>query len=472
MKRIITCCDGTWNRPGQKDQGVVTMTNVQKLAHLVCSSDPAGTTQLSHYQPGVGTSGNWLQRLAGGVGGAGLDQNIIDAYRFIALNYEEGDLNYLFGFSRGAYTARSLGGFIVNCGILKKEHIHRLGEAFALYRDRDPESHPNSQAALVFKAKYSHEPAIHFIGVWDTVGDLGIPLQIFQWLDGKKYRFHDTQLASIVRYAYHAMAIHEHRKLFNATLWQLSANGKAKLRPQTLEQVWFPGAHSNVGGGYRDTALSDATLEWMIGKAEGAGLAFNKPLPADIKPDIPTGLIRNSLSIWWRLTQRFVTFYRTIFIQDDTFIGQAVQTPVYQRTDLPVNLPPLAPLVHRLLPGEELVMAVPATTAYSFEGLSVLAGETYVFTCDGSQRWNDSWISTSPKGYFNPLASLFGMRVKGQACFCLCGTYECRDELAFGIGTGAQQVTSSAGILSFFANDTQGFYFNNKGQVNLSIKRI
>jgi uncharacterized protein (DUF2235 family) len=116
MKRIITCCDGTWNKPGQTDNGVVTMTNVQKIAHLLCTRDTSGLSQLTHYHADVGTSGNWFQRLMGGVTGAGPDQNILDAYRFIVFNYEEGDPNYLFGFGRGAYTAP--GFYFNNKGIL------------------------------------------------------------------------------------------------------------------------------------------------------------------------------------------------------------------------------------------------------------------------------------------------------------------------------------------------------------------
>jgi len=472
MKRIITCCDGTWNKPGQKDGGVVTMTNVQKIAHLICTTDPGGVTQLTHYHPGVGTSGNWLQRLAGGVAGSGLDQNIIEAYRFIALNYEDGDLNFIFGFSRGAYTARSLAGMIVKCGILKKEHIGRISEAFEFYRNRDPGTHPNKPLAMDFKAKYSHEPAIHFIGVWDTVGDLGIPLQPFAWLNRTKYAFHDTQLANIVRYAYHALAIDEHRKLFKPTLWQRSENGKLGKAVQTIEQVWFPGCHSNVGGGYQNTDLSDATLHWMTDKATGAGLAFNKPFPPDIHPDIPAGMIRESLSFWWKITQFFLTYYRTIFLQDTICIEQSVKPETYRRQNYPApNLPPDPPNVRRLLPGQTATLTILAAEPCSFAMIEVKAGENYQLVCDGTQRWKDASITSSPKGYFNLLAWLYGLRLKGVPCFCLCGLYDCNDKSAFAIGSGTSLTAAQDGMISFFANDTTSFYFNNSGSLQLNITR-
>jgi len=453
------------------------MTNVQKIAHLICTRDADGVSQLTHYHPGVGTSGNWFQKLMGGVAGAGLDQNIIDAYRFIVLNYEEGDLNFLFGFSRGAYTARSLAGFIVNCGILKKEFIGKLNEAFAFYRDRTAATHPNSEAALKFKAAYSHPPAVEFIGVWDTVGDLGIPIQPLIWLDRDKYKFHDTELSSIVNYAFHALAIDEHTKIFNETLWQRSANGKLRKeraieKDQVIEQVWFPGAHCNIGGGYVDTGLSDATLEWMIGNAEKAGLAFNYPLPPDIKPDIINGILRNSCTFWWQASQYFLPFYRTIFVQDSTFIDQSVTDDAYLRPDYPApNIPPLVPEVQRLAPGQEIILTIQAAQPYSFAMLSVEAGEQYGFSCDPKQRWHDAWVSAGPGGYFNPLSMLAGLRLKGAPCFCLCGVYECNDATAFPIGAGTSITAVQTGMISFFANDTPGFYFNNKGSLQVTIIR-
>jgi hypothetical protein len=477
MKRLVVCCDGTWNKPGQTDNGVVTETNVLKISQLVCTA-AGDVLQLTHYHPGVGNSRNFLRHLLGGIDGEGLDHNIIEAYRFLVLNYQPGDEIYLFGFSRGAYTARSLAGFIVNCGILKKEHAGRICEAFSLYRERGDDSAPHSQRANDFRAKYSHPPAIHFIGVWDTVGALGIPIQPFMWIDRDKYKFHDTELSSCVRFAYHALATDEHRKIFNATLWQLSKNGekarKENKNSQTIEQVWFPGSHGNVGGGYVDTGLSDNTLEWMIEKAERAGLVFNR-LFTNIKPDIINGVLRNSKSFGWSLLQGFLPFYRKIFLQDLTFIDQHITPGSYLRPNYdPPNRPPQVPLVHRLNVNEQVEIEVHSAQPYSFNLLEVDNGESYQFECDRQQRWNDAWVSSSAKGYFNPLAVLWGLRVKNASCFCLCGSYECDDDAknTFAIGFGCRKDVDRKAFIAFFANDSTGFYFNNHGSVKLKITRI
>jgi uncharacterized protein (DUF2235 family) len=278
-KNLVVCCDGTWNDPDELRAGVAAPTNVAKLA-LALVSDleraPDECEQLVHYVPGVGTAPG--ERLVGGAFGVGISANIRDGYRFLAQYYAPGDQVFLFGFSRGAYTARSLGGLIRNCGILRADCLDRVDAAYAFYRDRTNQSHPCTLAARIFRDSYSHEDSrVHCIGVWDTVGALGIPTHLPGWDDLSKvftgweelWGFHDTTLSSEVRYAYHALAIDEERPPYAPTLW----TGTPAVG-QVLEQVWFAGVHSEVGGGSKDASLSDIALLWMAEKAQGAGALF------------------------------------------------------------------------------------------------------------------------------------------------------------------------------------------------------
>lgn len=269
MKRIVICSDGTWQTPRQDNH-----THIVEMARIVLPTAPDGTTQVVFYDWGVGTD-NLINRLAGGISGKGIQRNIRDCYRFLAHNYDDGDEIYLFGFSRGAYTVRSLAGLIRNCGILKKAEAGRLPEAYALYRRRD--AGPSSEEAQAFRATYSREATIAFIGVWDTVGALGIPVRGLSRLTARRHEFHDVELSRYIKRGCHALAIDERRGPFRPSLWQ--AQPKAG---QIVEQVWFSGTHSDVGGSL-DPELGKPTLEWMKERASDAGLAL------DETPGLPTG---------------------------------------------------------------------------------------------------------------------------------------------------------------------------------------
>ncbi len=209
MKRIIICSDGTWNKPGNTDNGFVVRSNVQKIFEVIAKSD-SGIAQIKHYDTGVATVGTSVARAIDGAMGIGLENNIINAYKFIVWNYEPGDELYLFGFSRGAYTVRSLAGLIRRCGILKNQDLILIQEAYHIYRDRSQER--RLERSVNFTAKNSFpNPQIKFLGVWDTVGALGIPHTSFRMWNKKKYKFHDLTLSSIIKHAYHAMAVDEHR---------------------------------------------------------------------------------------------------------------------------------------------------------------------------------------------------------------------------------------------------------------------
>lgn len=272
MKKLVICCDGTWNRADQTtDEGRPCPTNVLRFAYLTAKRDAAGAPQILFYDQGVGT-GNRVDRMTGGAFGEGLEDNIHDAYRFLIANYEDGDQIYLVGFSRGAFTARSIGGMIRKCGILQRPAVGRYSEALELYRRRD--DGPDDAHCRRFRAEHSlvgdRPIPIRFVGVWDTVGSLGIPLRGLRSLTRRKHRFHDTELSGSVEHAYHALAIDERRAPFEPTQWTSDPKGAQKV-----EQVWFAGVHSDIGGGYGVRQISDISLEWMLGKAQGAGLAID-----------------------------------------------------------------------------------------------------------------------------------------------------------------------------------------------------
>jgi uncharacterized protein (DUF2235 family) len=301
MKKIVLCCDGTWNSADQETNGVPCPTNVVKLGYRVAKHDAKGTPQIVYYDEGVGT-GNFIDRVSGGAFGEGLEQNIHDAYRFLASNYEPGDQLYVFGFSRGAFTARSIVGMIRKCGVLALKNVKHYREALELYRN---ESRPADAGPTQFRTNYcaygNEDIKVDFIGVWDTVGALGIPLRGLRWLTRKDHQFHDTQLSGIVQRACHALAIDEYRGSFEPATWDY-----APKEWQRVEQVWFCGAHSDVGGGYAEHQLSDIALEWMIGKARDAGLTFDQEvITANPLDPSPAGKIHDSKARFYNLAPDF-----------------------------------------------------------------------------------------------------------------------------------------------------------------------
>lgn len=274
MKRLVVCCDGTWNAPEKLDPAVRRSSNVLKLSRAISPSDKKNVVQSVEYVRGIGT-GNLLDRVVGGASGKGISSNILQAYQFISNNFERGDHIYLFGFSRGAYTARSLSGFIHYFGILLKQYQYLLPDIYDLYQRTPRAMLPEFVHGYAEKLdrdledKERHVVPIHFLGVWDTVGALGVPASFTRWLIAKRIGFHDTELAPNVDYAYHALAIHEYRKHFPPTLWT------AKRPGQMVEQVWFPGAHSDVGGGLAENGHSNSALLWMAGRAANVGLEMD-----------------------------------------------------------------------------------------------------------------------------------------------------------------------------------------------------
>ncbi|MCL2877367.1 MAG: DUF2235 domain-containing protein [Acidobacteria bacterium] len=279
-KRLVICCDGTWNTPDKWKGGAYAITNVARMALGTPSVGEDGHEQAVYYDKGVGTGK--FDLLRGGILGWGLSRNIKEAYTFLIRCYEPGDDIFLFGFSRGAYTVRSLAGLIRNSGLLKRDFEKKIGEAYELYRRPGGVEKPKSNEMALFRKSFSHDTRIHFIGVWDTVGALGVPMLINIPFLSRRWTFHDVKLSTQVDNAFHALAIDEHRKPFTPAIWEQQADSLARQQrenPQRLEQVWFIGSHSDVGGGYpeNEAGLCRLSFEWMVERARECGLTVEIP---------------------------------------------------------------------------------------------------------------------------------------------------------------------------------------------------
>ena len=307
MKRLVVCCDGTWN--SADSQG--TETNVARIARSIhATQGTGGVMQVVLYLRGVGTSGLQAEVLVEGAIGLGIDENIRSAYMFIAQNYVPGDEIFLFGFSRGAYTARSLSGLIAACGILKRQKLGDIGKAWTYYRTAPP-PHSPQEFVLLCQTETHQEAEINFLGVWDTVGALGIPGQILASLNHALYGFHDTAACALVKRGCHALAIDEHRNEFVPTFWTGTLPMGARI-----DQVWFSGAHADVGGGYKTRKLADIPLVWMAKNAEQEGLALDwscLPDPLTLDPKAPTHNSSEGLFAKDRLFPTFRELLQTPF---------------------------------------------------------------------------------------------------------------------------------------------------------------
>jgi Uncharacterized conserved protein len=312
LKRIAIFCDGTWNKMSAEHP-----TNVLVAAQLVRSSDANGVPQITYYDEGVGTShlvNEWIETRLAGAFGWGLLDKIEAAYRFLIFNFEPGDEIFIFGFSRGAFTARSLAGLIRKCGIVPRSEARHIREIFNFYKDSATK--PDSDDAQAFRMKFcpnlilkegdrewriqhGANPAVaqnakplvvRYLGVWDTVGALGIPQHLLlSKLTGaaKKYQFHDTELSSTVRAARHAVATDEDRQSFAPTGWSnLDTLNAANGGGEHYQQLWFPGDHGSVGGGGDIRGLSNEALIWIVEGAQQEGLAFDQAKLDSLKLEV------------------------------------------------------------------------------------------------------------------------------------------------------------------------------------------
>jgi uncharacterized protein (DUF2235 family) len=297
MKRIIICADGTWNEPDQIDEktGKRRPTNVTKVARAVRPQDAQGSDQVVFYHDGVGTGGP-LDRFSGGAFGKGIEENIRALYRFLVLNFVPGDEIFLFGFSRGAFTVRSLAGFMHRIGLLEKDDDYWVPDLYELYESASATGNQTELDQLLLRCKGVRPcPPIKFIGVWDTVGALGAPGIIGGYFNRGKYKHHDLGLTPSIQNAYHALAIDEKREPFKPTLWRKPDGWTGELA-----QAWFAGVHSNVGGSYTPDGLANEALHWIVEHAERHGLAVDSGYLGFFKACFNTTL-HDSMSIGYRV---------------------------------------------------------------------------------------------------------------------------------------------------------------------------
>lgn len=308
MKNVVLCFDGTWNTADAEFP-----TNVVKTAQLALPVDAKGDEQVVFYDEGVGSTrvvvAKSINNFLGGAFGVGLMDNIERAYRFLAFNYAPGDRIFIFGFSRGAFSARSFCGLIRTCGVLRKENIGRVQEAIKLYQNRDRKDGPDTKECVAFRKEHSfaaftgertrgadepHPLMVEYMGLWDTVGALGLPRHfIFAHYFNQKYQFHDVSLSRMVRSARHALAIDERRSTFAPSRWTNLAelNTAAATRDSNTDtppyqQVWFPGDHASVGGGGDVNGLWQASLAWVVEGAELRGLLVDQAKLDGYRKDI------------------------------------------------------------------------------------------------------------------------------------------------------------------------------------------
>lgn len=295
MKRIVICADGTWNERDQvnDETGRPRPTNVTKVARAILARARDGVDQIVFYHDGVGTRGG-VDRWTGGAFGHGMEVNIRVLYRFIVYNWEPGDQLFFFGFSRGAFTVRSLAGFMSKVGVLEKDDDYYVPEIYGCYeRDVQPGSR-EWQHAFRKITNVRACPNIRFIGVWDTVGALGAPGLIGRLVNPNKYKYHAVGLSTQVEHAYQALAIDERRRPFAPDVWTRPPGWNG-----SLEQAWFAGVHSNIGGGYYPDGLANEALHWMVGKAEDLGLECDQSYLSNFTPCF-NSVLHDSMTTMYR----------------------------------------------------------------------------------------------------------------------------------------------------------------------------
>lgn len=499
MAHLVVCCDGTW-------QSVAAHSNVSRLHAAIV---PAAGDPKPLYVRGVGVSRNPVDVLRGGLTGAGLDRSITDGYRWLVRQFRRGDRISVFGFSRGAYTARSLAGMIGRVGLVDGSGLDAGGiddavaRAYARYRTARAAPDDTSWSAGLRFAYRAGDPDIPvaFIGVWDTVGALGIPAYVgVPDLTGsrKRYEFLDVVLNRHIPHARHAVALDEMRGPFRPTLWRDVASG------QDVQQVWFPGDHSDVGGGHADKGLSDGALDWMMREATDAvGLVFDRGRIRGFRPDAGGALhggwrgpAAAAMEVVMQPRPRAVP--RVDHRQPDPRVAASAyerqEAAGYRRT--------------RTLsrPGDDATVTVPADQVWTATGLWLEPGR-YRFIASG--RWQSAGHPSGPDGESsglhhsggtlsrlvgigqnalrrllnNPDAEVLGARREpALPWLSLIAAVANEETDAAGktrhedqhllVGTGATARVERPGYLHAFPNDAWGFYGNNRGSVRLTVTRL
>lgn len=510
-KRLVVCCDGTWQKADSPYP-----TNVAKLFQAI----PIDPGNVVFYGEGVGT-GDLADQILGGALGWGIDKNIQDAYRFLCSNYSFGDQIYLFGFSRGAYTVRSLAGLIRATGMLPRSGIRQISEAYEAYQDAKDRSsnQPNfnnqkvklreitqlqefrRDLARQYGNDYHEEIEVTFLGCWDTVGALGIPDQIpllpIDQILNRKYQFHDTQLSSKILHACHAVSIDENRQEFDFTKMEPAVNASNQVK-----QVWFPGGHGCVGGGTKaNSPLANAALLWMIKEVQALSLGLNFDLAriedgiqtdpriffsSDLKfpfkrnkRKIPeTDMLHPSVSERWQACP----WYRPLSLASEAFKDSLGESSSQE----PVGL---------LAAGKEAQFIVEAEKNVNHTGIEIEEGGTYTVSVSPLQIWQDADIYCSAAGWKTAKSddnewSIQGLETQKTSA-TLAKFYQFSKsisrnpeaelmELVIEVGSKKYRISSdlsikftadNSGELIAYANDVWGFYQNNQGWIFATINR-
>ncbi len=520
MRNLVVCCDGTWNTPEQE-----AVSNAYRLYNAVVEVPEDGPEQKRYYHSGVGTEGGLVNWVLGGVSGVGLSQDVMHAYHWLTTTYQPGDCVSLFGFSRGAYTARSLAGMVAACGLLDTGCLdepaiwHQIERLY--HRRYRPRHHPDPgwRDGLNFTFDQAHpdEIPVRFIGVWETVGSLGIP-DYLGWINpldpAGRHNFQDLTLNPRIRHARHAVAMDEQRTPFSPTLWSGPAPG------QDVKQIWFPGSHLDVGGCYPQRGLGDGTLLWMIEEArEAFGLVFHKRTLDQIQPDPFDVLHDDNLSVSNAvallapvvdplLDTLFQPTPRAVPLVDPhSGESPSLHESVHKRQQTPPITSGSYRATRVLAVGRSETVDVFARKAWNDTGLYLEAGD-YTFAARGEWRDGGSWsdpAGTTGPAQFRPIVErLVGtLSTLGQKLFRrLSGNevasfpFSRREEdlpwmsLVGAVANNARPVKDAPnaheriaigsrthhhvcrdGYLYTFANDAWGSYSNNDGTVQLTVTR-
>ena len=508
MKNLVLCCDGTWNDEDNKDDGVPAPTNIKKIFDM--ADDSQGDVQQTRYQSGVGTGGA-LDKVIGGMLGVGVSKDICDSYQWLADKYEPGDKIFLFGFSRGAFTVRSLAGLIARFGIVYfeknkrkqtktlKKIMRQLSRGELVKHIYDDGYRKNNDLSDIHF--FPDSDKVHFLGVFDTVGSFGIPddKEILDLFDSpKNYEFHDTTLSEKVHCARHAVALDEKRGSFTPTLWKnVSTHTNAK-------QIWFPGVHSDIGGGYKENGLSDCALKWMVDEASEAEAKFDTDLRNQIKPD-PQGVLHDSYKGLMKVLRTAPRSIPQLILDDNsTVLSKAAQIrwknpPIHQGRYLKTR---------QFGEDNKAVVDVYSKHKWYWTGIYLEPGN---YKASASGEWHDSSIPCPPGGasdgnfYIGEVAHFFGdliakgeklwkkatgneradffntKRLENAGWFELVGAIANADNpkkdgthqlLQYEVlGSEKEFKITKPGYLYCFANDAWGYYFNNSGYVTLTIEK-
>lgn len=513
-RNLVVFCDGTWNSPEEEEFGKPTETNVHKLFMSCQDEAESNGRQVTWYQPGVGSDGSWYRRAFEGATGTGTGLNIRRGYSAIAARYHDGDRIILVGFSRGAFAARSIAGMIEKIGLIKDPSRPAVEAAYELYRRVRLYDDP-VLATHRTSTKVHTRARVHAIGVWETVGALGLSMWgwSFNFRGLWRNSFHRLSPNRITDHVFQALAIDEKRTSFVPVVWIDSPEqadsagtvGLERLPHPKVEEAWFRGVHSDIGGGYADARLSDVTLGWMAERLSTVGLLLRPNMPY-IAPS-PLGRIHNSARgpLWTNVaTWPRWTPMRTLAEMGNPSLRSYAHESVAERERLGETEGLAEQKRYWLRVGERRRVVVRARYQWEYTGIVLEPGVRYALRADGSwQDWKDSPVGAegqSPgdqsllkrlarplkrvrEGNWLELIALpghdFGWHWRelgvGRALYYLLIDDPAEFKSQYlRVGRGCEIVgpAGSEAMLWCFGNDARKFYGNNTGSVLLEVQRL